>query len=71
MFASTHNPQCLDFTVIGVNISNLALGLIEKSTHVVWKWTPLWGFLTLINLSYKANLYIKFILGIIISYSFR
>lgn len=30
MFASTHNPQCLDFTVIGVNISNLALGLIEN-----------------------------------------
>lgn len=29
-FALTHNPQCLDFTVIGVNISNLALGLIEN-----------------------------------------
>lgn len=29
-FAFTHNPQCLDFTVIGVNISNLALGLIEN-----------------------------------------
>lgn len=30
MFATTHNPQCLDFTVIGVNISNMALGLIEN-----------------------------------------
>lgn len=30
MFASTHNQQCLDFTVIGENISNLALGLIEN-----------------------------------------
>lgn len=29
-FAFTHNPQCLDFTVISVNISNLALGLIEN-----------------------------------------
>lgn len=45
MFASTHNQQCRDFTVIAVNNSKLSLNisLIDgsrfdgKSTHVVEK----------------------------------